>query len=670
MTDTSPSGSTVSYFYVKARDRTSYFALAYRPDGVLLRFFENSQCVKERSFSKPPWRSSRLATEFQRLLADYSYDSTAVESDIITAYDSFVTAQNAATEDAKLQEQSESDSHDEYVSSVVINDVLHEQVMIDGEPYFIRRTSNGFEYIDHIDADGYMYFPILDDAVRQQAVHLPAGVLDYGTVEDLVDRIRNHINQYLDVSADFLTFASYYVLLSWVYDHLDNLPYLRALGDTGTGKSRFLRVIGGLCYKPTFVAGSITPAPIYRLIRKWGGTLVLDEADFQDSSEKSEVITILNCGFSRGTPVIRCEKDNPDNVQFFPTFGPKVIATRYSFADKALESRCLTEVMHQTTRRDIPRILPPAFAESEHTLRQMLLQFRFDQFRKVNTAVIHQIDLGPIEPRLEQATLSFAILFYHLPEMFARFKDFLQSYQTELVEERASSYDGQVVTSMLQLIEERKTYVDESLRYVSAQDIVDRLRLMGLQATSQGVGKRLRSLGIHTHKKRLGDRFARVIVIDEQRFQSLRDRYGVQQITADPPPDSESTPKNETTDQGLHKYSNQNQEKTETDVSNSVIVSNVSAVLFVQRDNSVCDVRGGGGDSSSHTGEGASVNDTPDTNDTNTSHDTSTAAPSTTQTSPQEDEPESGWMKCLECGKYKYHKVLGCISCGHVEASQ
>ena len=56
-------------------------------------------------------------------------------------------------------------------------------------------------------------------------------------------------------------------MLSWCYDVLNTVPYLRALGDYGTGKSRFEDIIGGLCYKPMFTNGAITPAVIYRVLR-------------------------------------------------------------------------------------------------------------------------------------------------------------------------------------------------------------------------------------------------------------------------------------------------------------------------------------------------------------------------------------------------------------------
>jgi len=108
--------------------------------------------------------------------------------------------------------------------------------------------------------------------------------------------------------------------------------------------------------------------------------MILDEADLKNSDEYNEVVTILNCGFERGRPVIRAIKDNPDRLQFLPTFGPKVFATRRRFKDPALEARCLTEVMQETTRDNIPSTLTDTFYREQEELRNKLLLFRLRNY--------------------------------------------------------------------------------------------------------------------------------------------------------------------------------------------------------------------------------------------------------------------------------------------------
>jgi len=102
-------------------------------------------------------------------------------------------------------------------------------------------------------------------------------------------------------------FADDYVLFSWVYDAFNELPYLRLRGDAGSGKTRFLLIVGSLCYKPIFASGASTVSPLFRILDSMRGTLIVDEGDFRFSDEKAELVKILNNGNGRGFPVLRSE---------------------------------------------------------------------------------------------------------------------------------------------------------------------------------------------------------------------------------------------------------------------------------------------------------------------------------------------------------------------------
>jgi hypothetical protein len=119
---------------------------------------------------------------------------------------------------------------------------------------------------------------------------------------DLLIEVEGFIFKYVDLESSFRTFAACYVLLSWLYDRFYSIPYLRLLGDFGTGKSRALDVIGGICYRPINVSGATSAAGIFRVIDRWKGTLILDESDFRYSDETVDIIRILNQGFEKTEP--------------------------------------------------------------------------------------------------------------------------------------------------------------------------------------------------------------------------------------------------------------------------------------------------------------------------------------------------------------------------------
>jgi len=234
-------------------------------------------------------------------------------------------------------------------------------------------------------------------------VLLPAEPRDYESDEQLLAEVRAFIHRYCDLSEAFEQISAHYVLFSWIYDAFNEVPYLRVRGDFGSGKSRYLLTVGSLCYKPIFASGASTVSPIFRILDAFRGTLILDESDFRVSDEKAEIVKILNNGNARGFPVLRSETTPTKeyNPRAFHVFGPKIIASRTNFSDKALESRCITEDMgRQPPRAEIPLNLPTKFADEATELRNKLLMFRFRNLNRPRD--LQSIADRSLEPRIAQ----------------------------------------------------------------------------------------------------------------------------------------------------------------------------------------------------------------------------------------------------------------------------
>ncbi len=203
-----------------------------------------------------------------------------------------------------------------------------------------------------------------NNLILNEVVLFPSEPDEYGSEAELLAEIQAFIHRYVDVSPLFEKIAAYYSLFSWVYDGFNELPYLRLRGDPGSGKTRFLLTVGSLCYKPIFASGASTVSPLFRILDAFRGTLIIDEGDFKLSDERAEIVKILNNGNARGFPVLRSEvvgNRKEYDPRAYHVFGPKIVATRGYFEDRALESRCLTEEMGQTRlREDIPISLPAA----------------------------------------------------------------------------------------------------------------------------------------------------------------------------------------------------------------------------------------------------------------------------------------------------------------------
>jgi len=261
---------------------------------------------------------------------------------------------------------------------------LFEMLVTDDDPprslFAVRYPDGETSIAATLELEGVRYRPLPadDDLVRKGVVLFPAALGDYADERELQAHIQAFVHRYLDVDPFYEKLASYYVMFTWLYDCFNTLPYLRALGDYGTGKTRFLQVIGSLCYRPMFLGGASTTSPIFRIIDLMRGTLVLDEADFQASDAEADIIKILNTGYMKGFPVLRTEKDGSEGfvVTALEVYGPKVIATRRRYQDRALESRMLTKEMAGDPREDIPILLPKEFWPEAQALRDKLLRYR------------------------------------------------------------------------------------------------------------------------------------------------------------------------------------------------------------------------------------------------------------------------------------------------------
>src|SRR5262249_49497887 len=139
-----------------------------------------------------------------------------------------------------------------------------------------------------------------NNLIANECVLLPSKPVEFRFKDELLADIRAFLHRYVDLSPLFEQIAAHYILLTWVHDAFNELPYLRLRGEYGTGKTRGLLAIGSLCYKPFFASGASTTSPIFHTLDAFGGTLILDEADLPYSDAKADLVKILNNGTVRG----------------------------------------------------------------------------------------------------------------------------------------------------------------------------------------------------------------------------------------------------------------------------------------------------------------------------------------------------------------------------------
>ncbi|PZO50463.1 MAG: hypothetical protein DCF16_13005 [Alphaproteobacteria bacterium] len=290
-----------------------------------------------------------------------------------------------------------------------------------------------------------------------RVVLFPSEATEFGDAAALVGEIAAYVHKYVDLTPTFERLAAEYVLFTWVYDRFQELPYLRLHGEYGSGKTRFLQVVGAICRTPIFAGGASTVSPLFHLLDRFGGTLILDEADFRFSDERAQLVKILNNGNVRGFPVLRSESVNGREYRpvAYQVYGPKIVAMRGEFDDRALESRFISERSDgRALRSDIPLNLPNAQAEEALGLRNKLLMYRFRRFAEVGSW-FEPVDRA-LEPRINQV---FSPLLANIEDQSAR--ELLRSYARGksglLAEERSASIEAELLAVLRHLNDEAAT---------------------------------------------------------------------------------------------------------------------------------------------------------------------------------------------------------------------
>ena len=297
--------------------------------------------------------------------------------------------------------------------------------------------------------------PATNNLIKHGALLLPEKPEPFGSVAELIESIQEYVHRYVDLSERFQRIASYYVLLTWVYDAFNEVPYLRLRGDFGSGKTRALIVIGSLCYKTFFASGASTVSPIFHTLDTFRGTLIFDEADFRFSDEKSELVKIFNNGNAKGFPVLRTAMTAKKEFdpRAFNVFGPKIVAMRRSFEDQALESRFLTEEMGQRSLRDdIPINLPNVQKEEARSLRNRLLMYRLQSLERIK---IDESLVDPsLSPRLNQILVPLLSIIDD-EQLQEEVRDSVKSFDQDLYAERSASAEAGILEILAEILSER-----------------------------------------------------------------------------------------------------------------------------------------------------------------------------------------------------------------------
>jgi DNA polymerase I-like protein with 3'-5' exonuclease and polymerase domains len=351
---------------------------------------------------------------------------------------------------AAIDEDEDEDKPNEKVISKILPDGRVIEQVAGGMFAVYDPTKGDISYTRKVETDYAVYRPLDDDFILKGGLFLPDRLIEYGDVKTLDAEIEACIHRYSDVSDRERKLSAKYARLSYLADKLNEISYLRATGERGSGKSRYICTTGMLCLRPILVT-SPSAASLYRSMDAYQPTLTIDECNLAVNSDDTQMLVqVLNSGFQRITFISRCEKgpDGQMTVRMFSPFGPKLIGGLKLSESEAFESRCVSVKLQKTGRKDIPFRLTDRMLRDFAELRAKLYLWRL---RNLGIDIEQALDDAErelksynIEPRFVQ----IAIPIYGMIDdksLKADFAKMMEGRTDEAKDDKKETLDGQLV---------------------------------------------------------------------------------------------------------------------------------------------------------------------------------------------------------------------------------
>jgi len=159
--------------------------------------------------------------------------------------------------------------------------------------------------------------------------------------QDLVEMVSREVNRFVDAPEEDRAIFVGFIVLSYVQEKFDALPYLYIVGDNSSGKTHLLRLMDALGYRPMSGA-SLTAADLYTYLEEDGPPMTIIEDEFQGSEKDNDKMKIYKTGYKRGARVPRVVTfEGGRRIDYFQAFGLKIMAAEELTENKGLRERCV-----------------------------------------------------------------------------------------------------------------------------------------------------------------------------------------------------------------------------------------------------------------------------------------------------------------------------------------
>jgi len=356
----------------------------------------------------------------------------------------------------------------------------------------------------------------------------------------LFEEVLEEFRRFVDVEDEIRVLMASTVMLSYVQEFFETVPYLHLLGDNESGKTHTLQLFAALCYRPLYGV-SIPSADLYTFLGSDGHIPTIIEDEIQGVERDSEKAKIWKVGYKRGAkvPRITIKPNGEREIEYYPAYCLKISAGEKLIQLKGLAERFITVNMvegdpesDEYTREDYERF---------QKLRRKLLLWRMETL--IDSTWPPNLEIPWLKKRMKELYKPLLVVASVHPEHYKTLEGFVKEKVEEKIKERRDSFEGYLTQIIIKLIGER-----ESLE-IPTEDIWVKLKmeldgidhpskpnqmeteLFGI-ITKQKVGRRLREvLGSKTVSKRVEGGVKRAHVFEPRKILKAAKKYRVTDVT-------------------------------------------------------------------------------------------------------------------------------------------
>lgn len=300
------------------------------------------------------------------------------------------------------------------------------------------------------------------ESLQTGAILFPSKLGERKDIANLVGYIESYLNAvYLLPNKSTARLLAYYVLSTWVYDCFDALAYLAFMGDTGSGKSELMFRVGMVCYRPITASGASTVASLFRMVHRYKGSVIIDEADLQQSDTTQDMVKFYNQGAMKGRPITRLvDVVLPDGrhdyqEQAFQVYCPKLMTIKKNFQDDAVTSRSLViklqpREMVELMNANIPLSINQNIREKTQALRNLLIRFRLEYWQPQVEMDNNFYELT-VSARLNQITGGLLAIAKDDPVQQEQIRENLREYYRDSQVTKSMSITARVIEALWKL---------------------------------------------------------------------------------------------------------------------------------------------------------------------------------------------------------------------------